>query len=531
MGITPEEIKALEDIKSKVQNYADINIEGIEEIIQYIAQEKNKEIDEDIELEINYDDGGVVKEEKTEEGKRHVQIGIGSMADIKENKYLGLDADLVQERKEFIEATLQTFHELRHVKQYKDIHEPVINDDTIAMTRERIINDAFPGYNNRFNYENSLMEIDAMKTSLEDTVNFFEQMESDITPEEVIAVMKEKELSLLDYDLDDFGLTYEDALQHFEEIYNNPTEIKGIEELISELPEDMKAVLQTDCKEMFDIYNSETNIQNKLDILKDISLTLYPELEDKYPMAIQNKTNELQSEQSSKTQDKETNIRTISDIEKEVQTYYDDTLTYSQVTSYLQQELKSIYDGRMDSSVVDSVIEAYIEEKGFEGVQDFKEIVGSLDDIAKIRKEMNNSQQPNPQTTQNVRLADESEHIEFSELNTAKKEAEARQLDNDELYDATAFGDSEINQDDELDIEDKKVLTYGDATSLDSDLPFEKEVNQFFQERSAGKRLGLNTLGKGVVIPTQDKTAEKNAIGGFEKRNIERFTEKTRRVM
>ena len=106
-------------------------------------------------------------------------------------------------------------------------------------------------------------------------------------------------------------------------------------------------------------------------------------------------------------------------------------------------------------------------------------------------------------------------------------------LEEEDEYNGIGFVNSEIDDEEEPAIAStsKKVLNIEDAVGFDVDLPFGYQVNQFFQERSAGQRLNLNTLGKGVVIPTQDKTGEKNAIGGFENRNIERFTEKKGRMM
>lgn len=157
----------------------------------------------------------------------------------------------VEERKEFIELILATFHELRHVKQNDNIQDhPISNGDTQKMTREMIINDSFPGFRQSFNYEQSMMKIDAMRASLEETVSFFREMGVDITPDEVFAVMREKELSYLSYDLQDFGDSYETAIAHFNHIYGKTTDIKGIEDIIESLPDDKKQILYGECQDM-----------------------------------------------------------------------------------------------------------------------------------------------------------------------------------------------------------------------------------------------------------------------------------------
>lgn len=190
------------------------------------------------------------------------------------------------ERKEFIELILVTFHELRHVKQNDNIQDhPILNEETYKMTREIVINKSFPGLMKVYNYEQSMMEIDAMKTSLKETIDFFKEMVTDVTPDEVFDVMKEKELSYLCYDLQDFGDSYETAIAHFNQIYGKITDIKGIPDIINGLPEDKKEILFGQCQELLDrYYNTSTDIEKKMELLKEMSLQMTPELRKNYPL-------------------------------------------------------------------------------------------------------------------------------------------------------------------------------------------------------------------------------------------------------
>lgn len=273
-------------IKAIVQNYQWSTMDDIEEVLQFIADSKMNELGADIVFETQYEEGGQVSSERTADGKQQVGIGILPLSTIKTDKELGLETDPLEERKEFIEVILQTFHELRHVKQNHDmIDNPIVTADTLGMTREQIINDSFPGFRSRFNYESSMIEIDAMRTSLIEAVQFFQDMETDITPDEVFQVMKEKEFSYLNYDLENFGDSYETAMNYFEQIYGKPMEIKGLEELINELPEDKRAIFDTQCQELLTAYNAEPNTDKKLDILRAMSLRMSPELQSKYPLS------------------------------------------------------------------------------------------------------------------------------------------------------------------------------------------------------------------------------------------------------
>ncbi len=276
----------IKSIKNKVLNFADCSIEEIDEILNFIADRKREELGIDFEFQTVYDDGGRVKPERTQEGLQDVEIGEWSLASIKSDKELGVQTNPIDEKKEFIELILQTFHELRHVEQNDNIQDhPIVNEETLNMTRENIVNESFYGFRNGFNYEESMIEIDAMKTSLEETVIFFKEMGSDITPDEVFAVMKEKELSYLDYDMQEFGDTYESAMEYFNRIYGKITEIKGIPEILQMLPEDKRQILDTQCKDLMDNFNRETDIDKKMNLLMQMSLVMSPELKEKFPLS------------------------------------------------------------------------------------------------------------------------------------------------------------------------------------------------------------------------------------------------------
>lgn len=172
---------------------------------------------------------------------------------------MGIKVDTVEERKCFIELILQTFPELRHIKQNSDIQDnPILNEGTAKMARESIINDSFIGFRNRFNYEQSIMEVDAMRVSLQETVLFLKTMGTNITPDEVVSVMKKKELCYLNYNLLDLGDSYESVMAYFNQIYGKITDIKGIPDIIQSLPEDKKEILYSQCQDLIDYYNLET---------------------------------------------------------------------------------------------------------------------------------------------------------------------------------------------------------------------------------------------------------------------------------
>lgn len=300
----------IESIKNKVNNYESCSIDDIEEILNFIVERKKQELGIDFEFETIYDTGGCVKSDRTPDGLQQVEIGYQNIVEMKDNKEMKRLAELGQieieteipevlpteERKEFIELILATFHELRHVKQNDNIQDhPISNEETQKMTREIVINRSFTGFRNAYNYEQSMIEIDAMKTSLEETVEFFKEMGVNISPDEVFAVMKEKELSYLGYDLQDFGDSYETAISYFNQIYGKTTDIKGIPDIIKSLPNDKKEILYGECQDLLDSYYSETDMDKKMELLKEMSLRMTPELREEYPLV------DIQAERSEET--------------------------------------------------------------------------------------------------------------------------------------------------------------------------------------------------------------------------------------
>lgn len=294
------------EIRNIVQHYQDMPEEEIEKVLQYIKEQKEKELSANIELELDFVDGCMTY--FPENGQHKIVIDISGLYDLKNNKIFGLDVSSESEKAEFIDLVLGTFHELRHVKQYQDtIVNPIKNGDTIKQTREMIINDAFTGFRNDFNYEESMIEIDAMKASLEETVQFFEEMGVKITPDEVFKVMKEKELSILNYDLKEFGDNYETAFKYLEQIYGQHIDIKGMDIILKTyLSEEKKQALSEKCQGLMAEYNKETDVERKLDLLAQMSLEISPELREKYPLSEamiqeveQNRDNkEIEEEQS-----------------------------------------------------------------------------------------------------------------------------------------------------------------------------------------------------------------------------------------
>ena len=272
-------------IKLIVQNYNFATIDDIEEILKFIANRKKELLGTDFTFNITLDDGARVLDERDELGRLQVNVGLSNLYDIYEEKYLNTEYDVLEERKIFIETILSTFHELRHVEQINQMSGDSIDSyEVYNMMREKIINESFPGYINSFNYESSYSEIDAMKSSLVETTMFFNYMGSDITKNEVFQVMKEKELKYLNYNLDDFGDTYDSALYQFNILYNSSHEIKGFPEVIKYMSERDRFIFYNECQDLFMIFENETNISKKMDILMEISLIIHPELYDKYPL-------------------------------------------------------------------------------------------------------------------------------------------------------------------------------------------------------------------------------------------------------
>ena len=273
-------------IKILVQNYKWATIDDIEEILHFIVRKRINELGFDIDFEVVYDEGGMLKSERTSDGKLQLEIGILPFCKAREDKEINLEIDSLDEKKEFIELILQTFHELRHIVQINSIIDnPIFNEETFRMSRELIINESFPGFINRFNYESSISEIDAMKTSLLDKVKFFQDMESDITPDEVFQVMKEKELCYLNYNVQNFGSSCVTAVNYFNQICCNQKEIKGYPEVLQLLTEEEKEIFNNQCHDLQISYNLETSVEEKLNILMEMSLMLKPELYEKYPLA------------------------------------------------------------------------------------------------------------------------------------------------------------------------------------------------------------------------------------------------------
>ena len=138
--------------------------------------------------EIKHNEGEKVMNE-IKEKKAAISYGIITVNSEEESKMLQ------DEHQEFVELILQIFHELRHLEQmYNIIEHPILTEDTLRMTQEKVLNDTFPGLMTVYNYEISKLEIDAMMTSLYKTVEFLKEMGFDITPDEVFDVMKQKEI-------------------------------------------------------------------------------------------------------------------------------------------------------------------------------------------------------------------------------------------------------------------------------------------------------------------------------------------------
>lgn len=381
-------------IKNKVLNFADCSIEEIDEILNFIADRKREELGIDFEFQTVYDDGGRVKPERTQDGLQDVEIGEWSLASIKNDKELGVQTNPIDERKEFIELILQTFHELRHVKQNDTIQDhPIVNKETLNMTRENIVNESFYGFRNRFNYEESMIEVDAMKTSLEETVSFFQEMGTDITPDEVFAVMKEKELSYLDYDMQKFGDTYESAMEYFNKIYGKRTEIKGIPEILQMLPKNKRQILDTQCQDLMDNFNKETDIDKKMNLLMQMSLVMSPELREKFPLSDiivdRQTTTEIDYRDVEEMSEKEINgeadkstLITNSDVERELQEFYNDEIGNEYLEAYLSEKINQIYGERLGNAGIFNV-RKFLDGKldHFEGVDSYREIIGELEDI------------------------------------------------------------------------------------------------------------------------------------------------------
>ena len=121
-------------IKNIVQNYKWATISDIEEIIEFIIKRKTKELGIEIEFDITYDEGAVVKSERTEDGKLQLQIGILPFYEVREKQEKNEEFGTIEERKEFIELILSTFHELRHIEQINNIIDnPTYNENNFKI--------------------------------------------------------------------------------------------------------------------------------------------------------------------------------------------------------------------------------------------------------------------------------------------------------------------------------------------------------------------------------------------------------------
>lgn len=426
----------MKSIKNKVLNFADCSIEEIDEILNFIADRKREELGIDFEFQTVYDDGGRVKPERTQDGLQDVEIGEWPLASIKSDKELGVQTNPIDERKEFIELILQTFHELRHVKQNDTIQDhPIVNKETLNMTRENIVNESFYGFRNRFNYEESMIEVDAMKTSLEETVSFFQEMGTDITPDEVFAVMKEKELSYLDYDMQKFGDTYESAMEYFNKIYGKRTEIKGIPEILQMLPENKRQILDTQCQDLMDNFNKETDIDKKMNLLMQMSLVMSPELREKFPLSdiivdrqtttkIDYRDVEEMSEKEINGEADKSTLITNSDVERELQEFYNDEIGNEYLEAYLSEKINQIYGERLGNAGIFNV-RKFLDGKldHFEGVDSYREIIGELEDILEF-SEKNGTEIESVDTGVEI-SNDEPESVEVAEEQIDTEETEA----------------------------------------------------------------------------------------------------------
>ena len=283
-------------IKNLVQNYNLVSMDDIEQVIKYIVARENYRLMMECNLFIEYEDGGALREKNKQEDKYSLQIGINPLHEIKEKKE-AIRYDIItitseekrkllqEEQEEFIELILQTFHELKHLEQiYNIVERPMLTDDTLKMTQEKILNDVFPGLMTIYNYEISKLEIDAMMTSLYKTVEFLQEMGLDITPNMVFDVMRKKELIHLNYDLNKFGNTFESAMTYFNKIYHAQKGIKGFEETLKLLSDEEKVNFNEQCQHLYFEYKMEKDPEQQWNILVSMALIMKPELYNKYPL-------------------------------------------------------------------------------------------------------------------------------------------------------------------------------------------------------------------------------------------------------
>ena len=82
----------------------------------------------------------------------------------------------------------------------------------------------------------------------------------------------------LNYNLDDFGDSYESAIDFFNKIYGNCDEIKGFPELLTLLTEEQRRIFDTECYELKKYYIINTrNFSTSCELYT--LLNIYNELE------------------------------------------------------------------------------------------------------------------------------------------------------------------------------------------------------------------------------------------------------------
>lgn len=273
-----------ENIKNKVNNFENCSIEEIDSILNFIAIRFRKKYNFDFDFTIEFEEGACVKHERNLNGLQQVEIGNMKLALIKTDKDLGLEVDLNEEKKEFVELILSTFHELRHVVQNYYIQDrPIENEKTLMFTQEKIINEVFPGFIT-YNYEQSAVEIDAMMSSLVETVSFFRSMNFDISKDEVLEIMKEKELAFCNYCLNDFGDSYDSALEYFRTIIADRRKINELDNMLKSFWEVIDDPQKSKVSKLVKKVIEDKNIDSQLNILEEISLIIKPELKETYPL-------------------------------------------------------------------------------------------------------------------------------------------------------------------------------------------------------------------------------------------------------
>ena len=273
-----------ENIKNKVNNFENCSIEEIDSILNFIAIGFRKKYNFDFDFTIEFEEGACVKHERNLNGLQQVEIGNMKLALIKTDKDLGLEVDLNEEKKEFVELILSTFHELRHVVQNYYIQDrPIENEKTLMFTQEKIINEVFPGFIT-YNYEQSAVEIDAMMSSLVETVSFFRSMNFDISKDEVLEIMKEKELAFCNYCLNDFGNSYDSALEYFGSIIVDRRKINELDNMLKSFWDGLDDPQKSKVSKLVEKVIEDKNIDSQLNILEEISLIIKPELKETYPL-------------------------------------------------------------------------------------------------------------------------------------------------------------------------------------------------------------------------------------------------------